>query len=147
MEIVKFVAWALVNICVPVFGPILLLLLLRFSKSHKDISRGIVFRALKDGALFWTVIAMCAGAMFDLGAALTKGGLTAGVLVVVWGALVWHIFVVAASAVLVLLGTIDAARPPPEVTGAFEDRSMYTASVLTTAITVVTFAASHAAFG
>ncbi len=113
MEISRFVGWLILNVGVPLLAPIALLPLLGVGRMFKGRVHELIVRSLREGQLFWTVIAMCAAALYE--AAVHLGELTGTPAeislgrTIVWTAIAWHVAIIIISAVLVLLGTIDAA--------------------------------------
>lgn len=140
-----FFVWICINLAVPILGPIFLLLLLKASKGNDDINGQIVFYALKDGAMFWTVIAMSAGAIYDAGLAISGRSLPDVEKIAAWTSIAWHILTIIGSSVLVLLGTIDTVRTPTSQ-GSAPDRRMYRLSISTTVVTALSYGATHYAF-
>ena len=113
MNYSRFLGWLLVNVAIPLLAPIALLPLLGAGKKYKGRVGALIRRALQEGQLFWTVIAMCAAASYE--AAVHLGELKGTPLhisngsTIAWTAIFWHIAIIIISSVLVLLGTMDAA--------------------------------------
>ena len=113
MDIGKFTGWLLFNVGVPLLAPIALLPLLGLGRKHKGRVKELIRASLQEGQLFWTVIAMCAAASNE--AAVHLGELKGTIAEVstgrnvAWTAISWHMAIVVISAVLVLLGTMDAS--------------------------------------
>ena len=138
----QIVAWFFVNVVVPIFSPLLLLLLLKIPPSYSRLSKGIVTRAVKDGQLFWIVIPMAAAAGYDAGVALGHPSVTKWI---AWLALMYHILVIVISAVLVMLGTVASASESQgsEQATTTEKNLLLQVSILVTALTALTFLATH----
>lgn len=111
MDFSRFFGWLLLNVAVPLLAPIALLPLLGAGKKYRGRVRELIMRSLREGQLFWTVIAMCAAASYE--AAVHMGELKGEEIsfgsTIAWTAIVWHIAIIIISSVLVLLGTMDAA--------------------------------------
>lgn len=141
-----FFVWICINLVVPILGPIFLLVLLKASRGSDDINGQIVFYALKDGAMFWTVIAMSAGAIYDAGFAISdRQNLADSEKVGAWVSIAWHFLAIIGSSVLVLLGTMDTVRAP-QVQSSSPDRRMYRLSIITTCATAFSYGSTHYAF-
>jgi hypothetical protein len=63
--------WLLLNIGVPVLGPIFLLALVSIPYG-RAVSKGMIFDSVKDGQLFWAAIALSAAALYELFTCLDK---------------------------------------------------------------------------
>lgn len=61
MNTLQFIAWIFIHIAIPIFAPIALLPLLGIGRTYREQARGLVYSVVKDGQLFWPVIAMSAG--------------------------------------------------------------------------------------
>lgn len=61
--------WWLLNVGVPILGPILILAPVAISHG-KPIAKQMIFESVKDGQLFWSAIALSAAAIFELTTAL-----------------------------------------------------------------------------
>ncbi len=146
MSLPGFSAWALINIFVPVFVPIVLLTLLKVVPSYRAASRGILTGALKDGQLFWTVIPMAAAACYEAGVAVSE---RPGAIVVAWLSLIYHVAVIVGSAVLVMLGTaasISESQQPKGSPVPHERNLLLLVSIWATGLTMLTVAATHFGF-
>lgn len=139
----SFLGWLFVNVGVPVLAPVTLLPLLRFNRIYGSFRHNYVSLAVQDGQLFWTVIAMCAGACYELGGELNEP-VSVARRGYAWFWLIWHVFLIAISAVLVLNGTIDSLhRSTDDPDDESPNRGLVRASVLTTIITSVSFSLVH----
>ncbi|MBA5606915.1 hypothetical protein H3H36_16280 [Duganella sp. FT3S] len=108
MELLKFLAWLLLNIGVPLLAPIALLPLLFASKLHQGNVGRLIHRSLQEGQLFWTVIALCAAACYEAAGHVACGEDPDTSKVIISIAVGWHVLIIVGSSVLVLLGAIDA---------------------------------------
>lgn len=68
--------WLLLNIGVPLFGPIGMLATVAVSYG-RPIAKQLIFESVKDGQLFWSAISLSAAAVYELIAALDKAVLRA----------------------------------------------------------------------
>jgi hypothetical protein len=63
--------WLLLNLGVPIVGPIFILAL--FSVTHgKALARQLIFASIAEGQLFWSAIALSAAAIYEVTAALEQ---------------------------------------------------------------------------
>lgn len=108
MEVLKFMGWLLLNVCVPLLAPIALFPLLFASKRHEGSVGKLIRRSLQEGQLFWTVIALCAAACYEaaghVACAANQDESTVITAILVGG----HVLIIIGSSVLVLLGATDA---------------------------------------
>jgi len=140
----NFFAWLFVNVAVPLLSPIALLLLLKVPGFERELSAGIVSRAIKDGQLFWTVIAMAASASYEAGLAVGNPAVPKWA---AWTALVYHFVVLVLCAVLVMLGTVASARDGAGRPRNLIGDSLFTrASVFAATLTAATYSAVRAGF-
>jgi hypothetical protein len=120
MEFLKTLAWILLNVGVPLLGPIALLPLLGASKKHRGNVGRLIRRSLQEGQLFWTVIAMCAAACYELAGHFSSEGTRAEAqtrAAIIWFGISWHVLIIVGASVLVLLGTIDAVNEEDQPAG------------------------------
>jgi len=153
MELWSILVWLFINVAIPLLAPIALLPLLGAGRRYQGKVKKLVIRSLKEGQLFWTVIAMCAAACYEAAVHLDQLTRTPDEMksghVIGWIAIGWHVAVIVASAVLVLLGTMDAfdeetlgTAPPAQAPN--EDISTIMAtSIWISIITAVTLTATH----
>jgi len=149
MEFFKILAWLLLNVAVPLLAPIALLPLLGVSEEYRNDVRKLVRRSLQDGQLFWTVIAMCAAACYEAAGHAAAPEYLEISKVISSFIIAWHVVVIVASSVLVLVGTIDAAKNEryraaqqvSEVVGAAP--RIMVLSIWLSAITAFTYLATH----
>lgn len=110
MDFSKFFGWLLVNIAVPILAPIALFPLLSVGTKYRGRVHELVMRSIREGQLFWTVIAMCAAASYE--AAVYMSGLEGEEIsfgrTIAWTAIAWHIALIVISAVLIVLRTMEA---------------------------------------
>ncbi|RFU47157.1 hypothetical protein D0B32_13445 [Paraburkholderia sp. DHOC27] len=130
------------NIGVPILAPVALLPMLRFSLAYREIAADALKAAVCHGQLFWTVIAMCAGACYELACAMDRPGVTGGH-VLIWMGLIWHGGFIVASSVIVVLGTADAQAYGHAAAKSFTGKRMTRASLFCTVVISISFAASH----
>jgi hypothetical protein len=143
IENLNRMSWLLFNIGVPVFGPIFLLPLLRFSRLYRRACARIVTRAVQDGQLLWVVISMCAAACYEIGHAM-DGALPGSKLTLLLAGLVWHALFVVVASVVVSFVAVDALASRPHLKPDEEpDKSLMWLSLAMTAMTAASFSASH----
>lgn len=164
MDFLKGVGWFLVNVAVPLLGPIALLPLLGLRKKYKGRVKKILLRAVQEGQLCWTVIAMCVAACYeasgDINGAPEHADINAIVRVV---AITWHVLMIVGSATVVMFGAEDAEdellyrhsaegrKALAEVIAANQEtldqvdepRPIMKASVIMAVATAITFLATH----
>ncbi|MGO4761890.1 hypothetical protein AB4120_05055 [Cupriavidus sp. 2KB_3] len=99
--------WLFINIAVPLLAPVALLPIARVPRFYRRHSRGIVVRAVQDGQLLWTVIAMSASACHAL-AGQFNVDLPPGPQRLVWLGITWHVGMIVGASGLVLVGAMDA---------------------------------------
>jgi len=139
----EFVGWFFANVSVPLLAPVALLPMLKLARAYRGVSGGLVLRAIQDGQLFWTVIAMCATACYELARAMARG-LDDGASALAWSAMVFHVLFIIGSAVLVMLGTIDTLHDGHTSSdGLPKDRRLMQVSLGATLTTAVTFSTVH----
>jgi len=140
MEPLQFVAWVIVHIAVPIFAPIALLPLLGIGVTFRKSAHGIVRNAVKNGQLLWVAISMSAGCCYELAGylehAVPPGRNMAWTC---WG---FCVFIIAISAVLVMVGAIDALEDEGNISDERPSRIMLISMVLTAA-TAVVFSVVH----
>ena len=107
MELIKFLGWFLLNIGVPLLGPLALLPLLAAGRQHKGKVKALLRWAVQDGQLYWPVIAMCAAACYEAAGTFGQAH-DKNKPVYAWAAIGWHVLIIVLSAVLVSIGTSDA---------------------------------------
>lgn len=115
MELIKFLGWFLLNVGVPLLAPIALLPLLGAGRTHRGRIKTLIRWSVRDGQLYWPVIAMCAAACYE--AAGLLGNIAADrnthSAAIAWIAIVWHVLIIVAASVLVTVGTSDAMSEAP----------------------------------
>ena len=149
MEFFKILAWVLLNVAVPLLAPIALLPLLGVSEQYRYDVRRLIRRSLQDGQLFWTVIAMCAAACYEAAGHVAAPEYSEISKVISSFIIAWHVVVIVASSVLVLVGAIDAAKNEryraaqqvSEVVGAAP--RIMVLSIWLSAITAFSYLATH----
>lgn len=99
--------WFFINITVPLLAPVALLPIARVPRFYRRHSRGIVVRAIQDGQLLWTVIAMSASACHAL-AGQFNVDLPPGPQRLIWLGITWHVGMIVGASALVLMGAMDA---------------------------------------
>lgn len=65
--------WTLLNLGVPIFGPIFTLALVAPAHGWR-VAKALIAASVKDGQLFWCAIGVCAAAIYEAVAALERGG-------------------------------------------------------------------------
>jgi hypothetical protein len=144
IDLLAYLSWLLANVVIPIFAPVALLPLLSFSLAYRDVAAVALKAAVKHGQLFWTVIAMCSAACYELGSALTRANSPSS-RALIWIALVWHIGFIVVSSVLVVFGSADAQLHGGTSAAAAHRREggMTRASQAIATVIAITFAASH----
>jgi hypothetical protein len=64
--------WMLLNLGVPIVGPIFTLALVAPAHGWR-VAKALIAASVKDGQLFWCAIGLCASAAYEVGAALERG--------------------------------------------------------------------------
>lgn len=121
-----FLGWFILNVAVPLLLPIALLPWLGFSKKYQGRGRELIRESLAEGQLFWSIIAMCAAAIYEASihvVDLIEAGKRGSETVPGWLAIGWHFAIIVVSAVLVLIRTMEVddekaglaqEQPPPD---------------------------------
>jgi hypothetical protein len=127
--------------------------MLGVSKKYHGRVGELVRRSLREGQLFWTVIAMCAAASYEAAVHLGELKGNAATLstgrTIAWASIVWHLAMIITSSVLVLLGTVDAADEDAQTarSGSTEDSAHFPrimiASILISIGVAVSFTVTH----
>ncbi|CAE6710323.1 hypothetical protein R69927_03648 [Paraburkholderia domus] len=65
--------WALLNLGVPIVGPIFTLALVAPTHGWR-VAKTLIAASVKDGQLFWCSIGLCAAAVYEAMTALERGG-------------------------------------------------------------------------
>ncbi|MGK5035963.1 hypothetical protein [Janthinobacterium sp. LB3P118] len=153
MDFSRFIGWLLLNVGVPLLGPIALLPLLGAGKKYRGRVRKLIRRSLQEGQLFWTVIAMCAAASYEAAVHLGELKVTPKDIsfgsTIAWTAIVWHSAIIIISSVLVLLGTMDAADEEAHAAsiqaaeGVDQAPRIMVVSIWMSIATAVSFTATH----
>jgi hypothetical protein len=142
IDLLAYLSWLLANVVIPIFAPVALLPLLSFSLAYRDVTTAALKAAVRHGQLFWTVIAMCSGACYELGSAMDKVN-SARSHALIWIALVWHTGFIVASSVLVVFGSADAQLLRNTRVAEPRERAMTRLSLSFVTVIAITFAASH----
>jgi len=109
MEFLKLLTWFCTNVCVPLLAPIALLPLLGLRKRFKGRTKKIVMRALQEGQLCWTVIAMCVAACYEAsGEVHSFAGYPTVNIVIGRVTTIWHGCMIVVASIVVMLGAEDA---------------------------------------
>lgn len=143
MEFLKFLAWLLLNVGVPLLAPIALLPLLFASEKYCGDVKTLIRRSLQDGQLFWAVIAMCATACYEAAGQAANSPSLDTARATMWLALALHVVIIIASSVLVLLGAIDAEGRSTRATGSDGPPRIMVISIWMAAVTAVSFSMTH----
>lgn len=111
MDFDRFFGWLLLNVAIPLAAPIAIFPLLGAGTKYRGRVRELIMRSVREGQLFWTVIALCAAASYK--AAVYMGTLKGADIsigrMIAWTAIAWHIAIIVISAVLIVLGAMEAA--------------------------------------
>jgi hypothetical protein len=140
MKPTELPAWILVNLVAPLITPVAVLLLVKLSKKKSKQYPEIVFESLRYGALFWSVLGMCAAAIYDAwnkGEPETLSRFMSGVSVT------WHIALIIISSGMVLLGTMDSLDESSGANDGTADRGTYRASIWASVATAASYGATH----
>lgn len=73
--------WTLLNLGVPIVGPVFTLALVAPTHGWRTAKR-LIGASVKDGQLFWCAIGLCAAAIYEAVTALERGGGNSGMLAV-----------------------------------------------------------------
>jgi len=151
MELLKGIGWFLVNVVVPLLGPIAMLPLLGLRERYRGRVKQILLRALQEGQLCWTVIAMCVAACYEASGELYSSpedlNFNAAMRVFT---ITWHMLIIVCSATVVMFGAEDAedklihgqsAAATTENQGAAT--TIMKASVVMAFVTSITFTLTH----
>jgi hypothetical protein len=143
--------WMLLNLGVPIIGPIFTLALVAPAHGWR-VAKALIAASVKDGQLFWCASGLCACAAYEVLAALERGGREVPILALCMVGLCIMGFV---CSVLVMLGSVNAYRDrmdkgaregsPPVIVYAFS-RIEVSLSVLLTLIAATLFAILHVHF-
>ncbi|MFL9961015.1 hypothetical protein PQR02_07790 [Paraburkholderia sediminicola] len=143
--------WMLLNLGVPIIGPIFTLALVAPAHGWR-VAKALIAASVKDGQLFWCASGLCACAPYEVVAALERGGREVPILAFCMVGLCVMGFV---CSVLVMLGSVNAYRDrigkgvregnPPVNVYAFS-RIEVGLSVLLTLIAATLFAFVHVHF-
>jgi hypothetical protein len=142
IDLLAYLSWLFANVGVPILAPIGLLPLLNFSLAYREIAADALKTALRHGQLFWTVIAMCAGACYELGYAMDKS-MSAGAHAMTWLAFVWHTLFIIVSSVIVVFGAADAQACHGQANARRTEKMMISVSLSFTLLIAITFSMSH----
>ncbi|TFW11325.1 hypothetical protein E4L96_22210 [Massilia arenosa] len=148
--------WFLTNVATPLLAPIALLPLATLHSRYRGRIGALVYRSVKDGQLFWTVIAMCTAAMYEAGRHLNvllgKGLASTSDATIALTSIGWHSVFMLLSSVFVLLGALEAdehqrnsgRRRVNSRDEHFARRNVFLiTSIGAAAVTAVTFTATH----
>jgi hypothetical protein len=143
--------WMLLNLGVPIIGPIFTLALVAPAHGWR-VAKALIAASVKDGQLFWCASGLCACAAYEVVAALERGGREVPILALCMVGLCIMGFV---CSVLVMLGSVNAHRDriekgvrdgnPPVIVYAFS-RTEVSLSVFLTVIAAILFAFLHVHF-
>lgn len=139
LEAFAFIGWCFANVVIPLFAPLALLPLIRVSLAYRVSGKGLARRAIQEGQLFWTVIAMSASACHLIGVGLA-GGLDGRGLIFAWVGLVWHTGTIVLASALVLVGATDSMRRTRKTS---ENALLVRVSIIAAALTSVTYSLSQ----
>lgn len=148
MTFLGFLGWFALNVLVPLFTSVALLMLVGLGHGGKKRANKLVKESMQDGQLFWTVIAMAAAACYEAGAVLSKKhddtSFAIGIL-----SFAFHGLLIVLSAGSVLIGTLDAENKQAHQTtqqiaaSAGKLPTIMVASLWTAGITAVTYSVTH----
>lgn len=111
MDFSILLGWLLANVAVPILAPIAFFPLLSVGTKYRGRVRELVMRSVQGGQLFWTVIALCAAASYKAAVYMSRlegADISIGRMIA-WTAIAWHIAIIVISAVLIVLGAMEAA--------------------------------------
>lgn len=104
-SVIELFGWFVFNIAIPLFAPLMLLPLIRYSSPSPERYVGIVRFAITDGQLLWSVIAISANGCYMMASASNPAGSDAQVM---WLALGLHVAVLVAASVMAAFATMDS---------------------------------------
>ncbi|MGB9109847.1 MAG: hypothetical protein WCC39_14290 [Telluria sp.] len=146
MDYGRFFGWLLLNVAVPLLAPIAFFPLLNAGKGYSGRVRELIMRSVREGQLFWTVIAMCAAASYEAAVHMgeLEGDEIAGGTSIAWAAIAWHVAIIISSAVLIVLNTMDAADADVQAAeGVDQAPQIMVVSIWMSIATAVSFTATH----
>ncbi|MFL9915612.1 hypothetical protein PQR75_09485 [Paraburkholderia fungorum] len=140
--------WMLLNLGVPIVGPIFTLALAAPTHGWR-VAKALIAASVKDGQLFWCAIGLCAAAVYEAVTALEVGR---GGMPILEGAIAGFCMLAFACSSIVMLSLVNAhhAEATPcirdgqkrFVTGALS-RTAIVISILTTSLSAVLFVILH----
>lgn len=96
--------WLLLNVGVPIAGPICTLALVAPAYGSR-VAAALICGSVKDGQMFWCAIALCAASAYEAASALQRGSPDVAFLI---GLTTAACFVGFACSALVMLGSVNA---------------------------------------
>lgn len=97
--------WFVFNVAIPLLAPFALLPFAKVAVFSRARGNGIVQRSVQDGQLLWAAIPLSASACYGLACWIDQAD---GARLGAWILLGFHVLLIVACSVLVLLGAMDA---------------------------------------
>ncbi|CAE6797494.1 hypothetical protein [Paraburkholderia aspalathi] len=140
--------WMLLNLGVPIVGPIFTLALVAPTHGWR-VAKALIAASVKDGQLFWCAIGLCATAVYEAVTALERGS---GVVPILAFAIAGFCIVAFSCSTIVMSALVNAHhdragtqahnRRTPDVAGLLSPVAIG-ASIFATAVAAVLFAILH----
>jgi hypothetical protein len=140
--------WTLLNLGVPIAGPIFTLALVAPTHGWR-VAKTLIAASVKDGQLFWCAIGLCAAAVYEAVTALERGS---GVVATLESAIVGFCMLAFSCSIVVMSALVNTHREraapiasngqTPFVAGSLSPVAIG-ASVFTTSVAAVLFAILH----
>jgi hypothetical protein len=139
--------WMLLNLGVPIFGPIFTLALVAPAHGWR-VARTLIAASVKDGQLFWCAIGLCAAAVYEAVTALERGS---GVVPALESAIVGLCILAFSCSIVVMSALVNAHhdraayirnRQKRFVTGSLS-RTVIGTSILATSFAATLFVILH----
>jgi hypothetical protein len=151
VTLMNLVFWLLLNVAVPVGGPLFTLALI--APTHGSaVAKKLVFESVKDGQMFWSAIALSAAAIYESAAAIQDSRAMPEILmtlIVIFGAIAFSCSIVAMMATtkahaLLHPSLCQAAAQTPVAEGSPAASVLVPLSLLANVAVAVMFGGLHA---
>ena len=133
--------WMLLNLGVPIIGPIFTLALVAPTHGWR-VARALITASVKDGQLFWCAIGLCAAAVYEAVTALERGS---GEVPVLESAIVGFCMLAFSCSIVVMSALINAHHDRASTIARNRQARSVTGSLSRVAIGTSIFATSVAA--
>jgi hypothetical protein len=145
MELIKFLGWFLLNVGVPLLAPLALLPLLGAGRKDRGKVKVLIRWAIRDGQLYWPVVAMCAAACYDAAGTFANPRAEPGTVnsTLAWLAIGWHVLIIVVSSVLVTVGAMDITATKAREVNEGALSPLVLISITLSITTALTFSATH----